>query len=233
MKKRIYNIFSIGYRCNTDEFLDGYLAIRKYSSPFSYMVIDVKSALHFIDTEFEHYTDKEYLLPGNNTNKFNNRAWKCNSIHKISQITSPHADILKMERACIWNHHNLHDPSFINSIHHRSQHLLTCMNTAPDDTLLMYIEKIQKYEGDTICYFDKDILNKYRCHFLILIPLYGLNADPYMFYEDHHTKIIYFNSNYNVWATNIDEHKHEWVKVKQLLLTLYDFQIQDREEPKN
>lgn len=36
----INNIFVIGFRCNADEFLSEFLKIRRYSSPFSYMVIE-------------------------------------------------------------------------------------------------------------------------------------------------------------------------------------------------
>jgi len=39
---KINNVFSVGYKCNTDGFLDKFLKIRKYSSPFSYMVINIE-----------------------------------------------------------------------------------------------------------------------------------------------------------------------------------------------
>ena len=65
--RQINNVFSIGYRCNADELLEA-LNIRKYSSPFSFMVIDVKTALKFISTKFENYTNPEFIEPGNNTN---------------------------------------------------------------------------------------------------------------------------------------------------------------------
>jgi len=51
-----------------------------------------------------------------------------------------------------------------------------------DNTLLFYIEKIQKYK-ETKCYFDIKILEKflekYKCNFLILIPLLNLNQEPF------------------------------------------------------
>ena len=66
----INNIFAIGFRCNTDEFLDKFLKIRRYSSPFSYMVIDIKTALHFIDNNFLTYTDMNFIKNGEFTYKF-------------------------------------------------------------------------------------------------------------------------------------------------------------------
>lgn len=68
--------------------------------------------------------------------------------------------------------------------------------------LLFYIEKIQTYEEGGI-YFDKNILEKYSCNFLILIPLLNFNSEPLLFYEDIRIKIIYFNSNLEYWATDI------------------------------
>jgi len=52
MCEYINDIFAIGYRCTTDHFLDKYLKIRKYSSPISYMVIDIQTALNFINKDF-------------------------------------------------------------------------------------------------------------------------------------------------------------------------------------
>ena len=48
---KINNIFSIGYRCTNDELLKS-MKLREYSGPFSYMVIDYKSALEFIENRF-------------------------------------------------------------------------------------------------------------------------------------------------------------------------------------
>ena len=35
------------------------------------MVIDIKTALSFIDNNFENYTNKDFIEPGKNTYKFN------------------------------------------------------------------------------------------------------------------------------------------------------------------
>ena len=58
----INNIFALGFKCNTDDFLSKFLKIRRYSSPFSYMVIDIKTALNFIDNNFLNYTNKDFIL---------------------------------------------------------------------------------------------------------------------------------------------------------------------------
>jgi len=223
----IKNIFSIGFRCNSDEFLMNYLKIRKYSSPFSYMVIDIKTALHFILNNFENYTNKDFIDSGNNTYKFNKHNWSCNNIHKYSVITNDYVDILDMDKVCIWNHHDLYDENIINSINRRSLHLLECLNIKPDTMLLFYIEKIQQY-GEKKCYFDKNILDNINCNFLILIPLLHFNEDPFLFYDDTRIRIIYFNSNLEFWSTNTNSHIEEWNKLQILINKLYSFNIENK-----
>lgn len=227
----ITNIFSIGFRCNVDEFLTDFLKIRKYSSPFSYMVIDLQTALNFIENKFENYTNMEFIEPGKNTYKFNKHYWCCNHVHKCSVITNDYVDIMDMDKVCIWNHHNLYDENIRKAINRRSQRLLECLSKKSDTLLLFYIEKIQEYGGKD-CYFDKNILDKYNhnCNFLILIPLLNFNSDPVLFYDDSRLRIIYFNSNLELWATDIHYHIEEWNKLKILINKLYNFNIENKIE---
>ena len=150
------------------------------------MVIDIKTALHFIDNNFLKYTNKDFILPGKNTYKFNNHNWSCNNIHKYSIITNDYVDILDMDKVCIWNHHNLYDENIINSLNRRALHLLECLNKTSDTTLL--------------------------------------------FYDDSRIRIIYFNSNLDSWATDINSHIEEWDKLQILINKLYNFNIKDRSE---
>jgi hypothetical protein len=227
----INNIFSMGHRCNADEFLRIYLKIRKYSSPFSYMVIDLKTALQFIDTNFENYTNMEYIQRGNYTYKFNKQAWRCKTfIHKNARIPNNDDEILDLDRVCIWNHHDLYDQNTVNSINRRSLHLLECLKNKSNTTLLFYIEKIQVYEKNKECYFDRSILDKYNCKFLIFIPLLNYNSDPLLFYEDSQIRIIYFNSNLESWGTDTACHVEEWNKLVILINKLYTFDIENRND---
>jgi hypothetical protein len=106
---------------------------------------------------------------------------------------------------------------------------LECLNKKSDTTLLFYIEKIQKYQ-EKKCYFDKNILDKYNCNFLILMPLLNFNSDPFLFYDNSQIRIIYFNSNLESWATNIDSHIEEWNKLQILINKLYNFNIENRND---
>jgi hypothetical protein len=191
------------------------------------MIIDIKTALRFIDNRFENYTNKDFIDPGKTTYTFNRHNWTCNNIHKYT-MTGDYIDILDMDSVCIWNHHNMYDENTVNSFNRRAQHLLDCLHKTPDTLLLFYIEKIQKY-GEKDSYFDKHLLDKYNCHFLILIPLLDFNQDPFLFYEDTKLRIIYFNSNLELWGTHIHSHIDEWNKLKILINQLYNLTIENRE----
>lgn len=228
----INNIFSIGWRCTTDEYLSKFLKIRKYSSPFSYMIIDIKTALKFIQNNFENYTNKEFIEPGKTTYKLNKQDWNCNNfIHKNSTMPDDYMDILDVDKVCIWNHHNLYDENIINSINRRSLHLLECLSKKSDTTLLFYIEKIQKY-GEKDCYFDKSILDNFNfnCNFLILIPLLNFNSDPFLFYDNSKIRIIYFNSDLDSWSADTSCLIEEWNKLQRIINNLYNFDIENRND---
>ena len=228
-KIKIANIFSIGFRCNACEFLEFYLQIRKYSSPFSYMVIDIKTALSFIDNKFENYTHKDFIDIGNRTNTFNKLKWSFNNRHKITGDFNAYDDILNMKKVCIWNHHKLYDKNTIESINRRSHHLLTVLENKPETMLLFYIEKIQEYK-ENASYFDISILDKYACKFLIIIPLLNFNSNPVLYYDSEKIKIIYFNSNLEGWGTDRYCHVDEWNKLKVFVNQLYEFNIEHRED---
>lgn len=229
-KININNIFTIGYRCNSDDFLEKILKIRKYSSPFSYMVIDIKTALFFIHNNFENYLNKDNIFKGNNTFLFNKKKWICDYmyIHKISEIENEYVDILHdVNKVCIWNHHNLDNESIINSFKIRSSHLMHILTKEPSTMLLFYIEKIQEYDENKL-YFDIDLLNKYNCKFLLLIPMLNYNSEPSIIYNDTKNIIIYFNSNLDLFGTEIHSHIEEWDKLKLIINNLYNFDIMDR-----
>jgi len=230
----INSIFTIGFRCNSDDFLKEFLKIRKYASPFSFMLIDIKTALSFIDNKFENYTNTDFIYYAKKTPyKFNKSTWDChNFIHKYATIPDDCVDILDLDKVCIWNHHNLYDKNTITSFNTRSLHLLNCLSNSPNTMLLFYIEKLQKY-GERSSYFDKSILDNYNCNFLILIPLLNYNSDPFLFYDNSRIRIIYFNSNLEFDTVDIKSHREEWQKLEILINKLYNFNIEPRDYTDN
>lgn len=224
----VKNIFTIGFRCNADEFLTDYMKIRKYSSPFSYMVIDLETALHFIDTKFENYTNLDHIT-GPRDIKFNNNIWGYKNSHKIADIPGDCTDVLHAQRVCLWNHHDLNDSKIIESLNRRSRHLVSVLNNQPETLLMFYVEKTQYYKGSR-SYFDIEKLKKYNCNFLVFVPLVDFKSDPELVFDNNKIRVIYFSSNCNGWSSDINSHPDQWNKLKSLVLKLYNFAIEDRAE---
>lgn len=232
----ITSIFAIGYRCNTDQFMDQYLKVRKYSSPFSYMIIDIDTSLHFIKNKFAKYTDLSSLLhvPVDKHNyTFNKKAVQLQLY--INKRTNKHllentnVDILAYSNVCVWNYHDMADPKVQESFYRRSKHLVKELNTTPQTMLLYYIEKLQKFTTMEAKYFDIDRLKDFACNFLIVIPLENFPADPCVHIKTSHITVIYFKGSSKSWSVCMDDTTNDWEKLKKLILSLYDFKIDTRD----
>lgn len=225
----ITNIYSIGYRCNNDDFLKSN-NLRKYSSPFSYMLIDYKSALNFIDNSFNNYFD--YIIIEPNKIKlidkfFTTPVFINKNLNNISKTNIVH----NWEKICLWNHHNLNNE--IDKILLRANRLLYNLNNKSSSLMLFCIHKIQNYIDDNINnYIDIDFLlkfnNKYNTHLLFIIPLYNYNLEPKIMYNSNNIMIIYLNSFYEGNGTAFSDERIKWNDVMKLMNNYYNFNIQDK-----
>ena len=220
---KVHNIFSIGYRCNACDFLSQYLNVRKYSSPFSYMLIDIETALNFIRTRFENFTSKDFLKSPENYIRYNNLNWKCNHVHIISDEIEKGVDVYDMKKTCIWNHHNLFDKEVVESIDRRSKHLLHVLDTKPESMLLFYIDKVREFPN-----FDISLLKDFKCNFLVLAPILNFKLEPTLVYDNGKIKVIYFKSDLANGAADAGNHPEEWKKLAILIKSLYEFEIEER-----
>jgi len=188
----IKDIFSIGYSCENDYFLKD-INMRQYSSPFSYMIIDIETAIHFINTEFKGYLDvitpsriPPYKLDEKilTTNFFMNKAF-------IDDKTI----IEDWDRVCLWIHHDINSPDIVAALNRRSKHLMTTIREHPESTLFTYLDKPRDYL-EHYKYFNLDLLreftDKYKCQLLILIPFNNMFMKPYIAINTERVKVIYF-----------------------------------------
>ena len=220
----------IGFRCNTDSFLIDYLNIRKYSSPFSYMVIDIQTALEFINNNFLDFINLNNIdrIPLPHDYTWNNEPWKrLLFIHKLHNVNK---NVNDSKRVCVWIHHDLSDKKIKTSINARSIHILDVLNNKPETLLLFYIENIQYYDPNKDFYFNIELLKDFNCNFLIVIPLQNFNQDPYLFHNSGKIKIIYFNSSSDGNIVDINYNIEDWKKLKIMINSLYEFDIEDRKE---
>lgn len=233
--KLINNIFSIGYRCNTDEFLINFLKIRKYSSVFSYLVIYFETSIDFINNNFKNFIKSENIINEKKKLKFNKKDWTIHSYHKFCKNElNQKNDVLDVEKLCLFRHHDLENINIIKSFYRRIKHILICLKTKKvDTTLLFYIEKIQNFEGIDQSYFDLKKVNKIKYNILIIIPLLNFNSKPYLYYNTDNIKIIYFNSTTVGWTVDMAFNKSEpnfndWNNLCTLIKKLYKFDIKER-----
>lgn len=228
----INNIYSIGYRCNNDDLLN-HMKIRKYSSPFSYMIIDYKTALNFIDTKFNNFLDFKYVNNLDCQYKWcNNNNWKNHlffSLHFPDNNKSK--NISDWDNICVWNHHNLFNEK--DRINLRGERLLYNLTNKNNTLLLLCIHKIQNYiNNDLKKYIDLDFLinfnNKYKTNLLFIIPLYNFKKDPTIIYDNNNILIIFLESFYEGNGTAFTDTRIKWDDLINLINKKYSFNIEDK-----
>ena len=236
-KKIITDIYSIGYRCNTDDLMKK-LNIRHYSSPFSYMVIDYKSVFKFIYNNFKDFFDIIYLNNKEKNNKiyelsnqkFYNYNWYNTFwyndlyINKSCLVNKYIQNVPDWENVCIWNHHNINNLEIKEKINRRIKRLYNSLNNKSKTTLLIYINKIEKninYDKTELFNFIK---NK-KCNLLFIQPLYNYNKEIEHIYTDNNLNIIHMNSYYECNGTGLDDTRIVWKKLEELIYKIYEFKI--------
>jgi FkbM family methyltransferase len=223
----IQNCFNIGYRCTTDNFMIR-LNIRKYSSPFSYMVCDLQTSLQFIQNDFEDFLNivsKQY-----HNFRWNNKPWNHHLFFNHKFI--PYKDninINTLKRICVWNHHDLNNITIINSIKRRCLRLLNADKLS--NILYIYIDNIQTYETDNWeNYFPKEIVlnfiqNKTNRYILLLLPLLNFNNNPVLYKINTYLNVIFYESNIDGNTNDSDNPKIKWNLLHDLVLQNYTFDI--------
>ena len=228
----ISNIYSIGYRCNNDDLLT-FMNIRKYSSPFSYMIIDYKTALNYIDNSFINYDKFHYV--NNKSGQYmwcNNNQWKNELYFRLYYPElNKTKNLSDWDNICVSNHHNLNNE--INKIMIRANRLLYNLNNKSSSLMLFCIHKIQNYIDDNINnYIDIDFLlkfnNKYNTHLLFILPLFNYNVDPKIMYNSNNIMIIYLNSFYENNGTAFNDERIKWKEVMKIMNNYYKFNIEDK-----
>ena len=122
----IHSIFTIGRHCAAD-YLVNDMYIRGYSSPFSWMNIDLETSLHFIKTRFQDFTDVIRSSAIKNENG-------------VYDFTHKNYPFNGWDRICLWSHHDLSDSTVVESLKRRAHRLMSCLNYS--STLLLYYDKI-------------------------------------------------------------------------------------------
>ena len=241
-KKIITDIYSIGYRCNTDDLMKK-LNIRHYSSPFSYMVIDYKSVFKYIDNNFADFFDIIYLNNKEKNDKiyelsnqqFYNYNWYDTFwyndlyINKSCLINKHIQNVPDWENVCIWNHHNINDNEVRDTINRRIERLYNSLNNKSDTSLLIYINKIEKninYNKNELL----DFIKNKPYNLLFIQPLYNYNKEIEHIYTDNNLNIIHMNSYYECNGTGLDDTRITWNKLETMINNIYEIKKETKKK---
>lgn len=143
--KKIDNIYSIGSRCNCDDFLKCY-GFRKESSPFSYMLIDLECVVITIETHFEYFlTNIEPIQHPTSIDPPNDQLRP-----RWTNGSNMYRDTKKN---LMWDNHNMDDPDIVNNIRRRSTRLMNKLEHDPGSTLLVCILPVNSdiHHQITVC----------------------------------------------------------------------------------
>jgi hypothetical protein len=222
----ITDSFGIGYRCTSDDFMKG-LNIRKYSSPFSYMICDLETSIQFIIDKFQDFLN--VTLKQNHKFTWNGRLWDNKLFFNNSFIPEKDdLEINKIKRMCVWNHHDLNNTTILDSIKRRCLHLLNADNFS--NVLYIYIDNIRTYHSDNWeDYFPKELILNFistkNRHILLLLPLLNFNTDPVLYNINTQLNVIFYESNMDGDTNNYNNSKIKWNIINKLVLEKYSFDI--------
>jgi hypothetical protein len=208
------------------------LHIRKYSSPFSYMVCDLETSLQFIKTEFKDFLNVVSIPK--HTFKWNGKRWNHHLFfNTMFKATEDAVDISKLKRICVWNHHNINDIAIINSIKRRCERLL--MADKVSNVLYIYIDTIQTYKTDNWeDYYQKDtildfIRMKKNRYILLLLPLTNFNSSPVLYNINKYLNVIFYKSNSEGDINDYSNPHIRWDLINNLVKKEYMFDIKEGE----
>jgi hypothetical protein len=208
MKPIINFMFSIGYRCYSQYFLDNF-KLRKMSSPFDCIFIDIETSLKIINNNFDNYLHDIILFNKNrqhielfykkNTTEINNKFYELleNNVgymaddynDRLILFNQNYLDDNKLNdnlynwnTICSFIHHDLLDSNIYNSIKNRYERFNNIINKYNETTALFYITKIINCEN--ILEYMNNILklkkkNNINCLIIIIINCDNIEDNEY------------------------------------------------------
>lgn len=216
------NIITIGFRCTTDKILDLY-NMRKFSGPFSSLLVDLETSLILLKTNFKDYFtdikkikhngDIKYLSHWRMTKEF----WVNTKFTECIQ----NKNIYDLSRYLIWNHHNMYKQDIIETFKRRINRIITLLNN--DNCILLFIGKI--YKDNNIDEFIHNsiepIVEKHNLSNKLVYVLPFTNPK----YNNYDTRLYYSRNKLNIYllkTTPISKLVEETVKQNIKVTPLLD-----------
>jgi hypothetical protein len=164
--KEINYVFSVGYRCNSVQFLRRF-EVSKFSGPFDWMYIDLETSLMNIHNRFEFYLNDIVILNKNENKLINIKNKNFESINSdilklydsnISYMNEDYfkttlpinqnftivnsSNLYEWNRICVFLHNNLMSDDEVNKLKIRIDRLNEVMDKDKSKVMLFHISKI-------------------------------------------------------------------------------------------
>lgn len=219
------NIITIGRRCTTDSFLEKY-KIRKFSGPFSYLIIDFESALIEINNNFCNYLKKIKKI--NNKKILYLKHWRMSItdfyINENYLNLKLNNLIYNEKRVLLWNHHNPIKQNIL--FKRRINRVLNLLKNTK--CVLFYIDKICEINIDTYILYINNIIKKYYNYNHKIIFILPITDD---IYKNFDCKLYYSNDTIDIFllkVTPINDLVKETKKQRKKGTPLLDIDINDK-----
>lgn len=233
MKPTIQYISSIGHRCYSVDFLHKY-GLRKCSSPFDHLMIDIESAFQLIQNKFANFlTDIVVIDKSNSSNKIKiGYPQDTNEYNPVFHILlentfgymkhnyvqtlinqnfidkSVSTNLYDWNRICIFHHHNIIDDiNIYNQIKNRYERFLYITCKYSDNMALFHITRIVNVT-DIEQYIQNIITMKHKYqipYYLIMIICTDCISSQHFYFEKD--RCLFIIKNVENYETQL--HKYE------------------------
>lgn len=160
--KEINYVFNIGKRCNGTEFLKSF-NLRKFSSPFDWMFINIETSLELIKNNFKEFIDDIVYININNDIKNSLKGKEIDDklieLKNISYIAHDYnnnqlffnqkflpekidSNIYNWDRILLFLHYNFYNEADIEKLKRRQERFQSIIKENPENTLLFYLSQI-------------------------------------------------------------------------------------------
>ena len=196
-------IFSIGFRCNSCDFLKKY-DIRPVSGPFDYLFVDIETAFENICNGFENFLkDIVHVNKSKNINEiYYSNEIVCKKILDLSNdvrymghnyhdydllinqnfIDNNDSNLYDWKRILLFLHHDITNQEAYESIYKRIQRFKKIYNERCENVCLFYITRIIEINFEIYKEKIKNLKKKYKinCYIVIIFCSHNVQQECYL-----------------------------------------------------
>jgi hypothetical protein len=244
-KIQIKYMFSAGFRCIAAQNLIKH-NLRKCSSPFDYLIIDLETVFRIIHGNFENYLKNIVIF-----NKNQNLAYEVEALNELQKkdtvcymginynamdlrINTNYIDetlsenLYEWKKICIFHHHNICDEALCSTLTRRTSRFQKIIEDFSENTCLFYITKIETIE-DIDKYMDNIAFLKinYTIKTYLIMIVCCDNLDNTVYFRDSILFIIKKVEPYNIQihSERKTDNNYDYSYEFDIMRHYFDFQL--------